>query len=43
MEERPKPRIWNGENDESDSDEDEILRHRSINSDVAPTTDVDMR
>lgn len=43
MDQRRQPRIWNGENYESDSDEDEKPRHRSINSDVTPMTDADMR
>ncbi|KAG8496600.1 hypothetical protein CXB51_007748 [Gossypium anomalum] len=44
MDERPKPRIWNGDDYESDPEEDEKPLRRFSNSDVIqPTTDVDMR
>ncbi|KAL0289442.1 UNVERIFIED_CONTAM: Histone deacetylase 6 [Sesamum calycinum] len=44
MEVRPKPRIWNGQNDyESDDDEDEKPLQRSLNSDATYQTSTDLR
>lgn len=44
MDERPKPRIWNGDDYESDPEEDEKPLRRFSNSDVIQlTTDADMR
>lgn len=44
MDQRPKPRIWNGEDYESDADEDEHPRQRSSDSNLTPVeTTTDMR
>ncbi|XWS60049.1 hypothetical protein CRYUN_Cryun07bG0000600 [Craigia yunnanensis] len=44
MGERPKPRIWNGDDYESDPEDDEKPLRRFSNSDVKqPTTDAEMR
>lgn len=43
MDERPKPRIWNGDDYESDPDDEKPIRGFS-NSDVKqPMTDAEMR
>lgn len=43
MDQRPKPRIWNGEDYESDPDDDEKPRHIFSNSDGRLVQDVEMR
>lgn len=42
MDERPKPRIWNGEDYESDAEEDKS-QHRSSNADALHDENVEMR
>lgn len=43
MDKRPKPRIWNGEDCESDPDEDEKPRAQFSNTNHHPTSNVEMR
>ncbi|KAI8529066.1 hypothetical protein RHMOL_Rhmol12G0196700 [Rhododendron molle] len=43
MDRRPKQRIWNGEEYESDADEDEKPRFQSLNSDSCPGVKTEMR
>ncbi|CAK9137559.1 unnamed protein product [Ilex paraguariensis] len=43
MDRRPKRRIWDGEDYESDADEDEKPRHRSLNTGGQPMANFDMR
>lgn len=43
IDQRPRPRIWNGEDYESDPDEDEKPRHCSLNSERQFKQDADMR
>ncbi|KAG5522955.1 hypothetical protein RHGRI_034938 [Rhododendron griersonianum] len=43
MDRRPKQRIWNGEEYESDADEDEKPRFQSLNSDSRPGVKTEMR
>ncbi|KAL7161735.1 hypothetical protein ACSBR2_042247 [Camellia fascicularis] len=43
MDRRPKQRIWNGEDYESDADEDEKPRHQSLNFNPRPIANAEMR
>lgn len=43
MDRRPKQRIWNGEDYESDADEDEKPRHQSLNFNPRPVANAEMR